>query len=225
MRLPSRIASEQARLAADLGPRGIRVNAISARHVKTTPARGIGDFSKVLDAVAGHSPFWRNTDPAEVADTAVFLVSDLGRRVTSDASIRSMPGSLSWACSPLPYQRPDYFSQDIGHSPTHTASTRAPARSAVEEMAEIGKRLCSVAELADQDIGIQSERGPFIVVIHAAAITAIVSRNSGAVETVRGVRMLPRHCISRSYIQSRVGNVAFVRRGRPIAKTRAELKH
>lgn len=100
-----------------------------------------------------------------------------------------------------------------------------PARSAVEEMAEIGKRLCSVAELADQDIGIQSERGPFIVVIHAAAITAIVSRNSGAVETVRGVRMLPRHCISRSYIQSRVGNVAFVRRGRPIAKTRAELKH
>ncbi len=71
-------------LAADLGPSGIRVNAISAGPVKTTSARGIRDFSKVLDAVAGHSPFRRNTDPAEVADTAVFLASDLGRGITGD---------------------------------------------------------------------------------------------------------------------------------------------
>lgn len=71
-------------LAGDLGPRRIRVNAISAGPVKTASARGVKDFSKVLDAVAGHAPFRRNTDPAEVADAAVFLASDLGRGVTGD---------------------------------------------------------------------------------------------------------------------------------------------
>ncbi len=71
-------------LASDLGPSGIRVNAISAGPVKTASARGIRDFSKVLDAVAGHAPLRRNTDPAEVADCAVFLASDLGRGVTGD---------------------------------------------------------------------------------------------------------------------------------------------
>jgi enoyl-[acyl-carrier protein] reductase I len=71
-------------LASDLGPMGIRVNAISAGPVKTASARGIKDFSKVLDTVAAHSPLRRNTDPAEVADTAVFLGSDLGRGVTGN---------------------------------------------------------------------------------------------------------------------------------------------
>jgi enoyl-[acyl-carrier protein] reductase I len=71
-------------LAADLGSRGIRVNAISAGPIKTTSARGIKDFSKVLDDVAAHAPLRRNTDPAEVADTAVFLASDLGRGVTGN---------------------------------------------------------------------------------------------------------------------------------------------
>jgi enoyl-[acyl-carrier protein] reductase I len=71
-------------LAADLGPSNIRVNAISAGPVKTTSARGIKDFSQVLDGVARKSPLKRNTDPAEVADTAVFLASDLGRGVTGN---------------------------------------------------------------------------------------------------------------------------------------------
>ncbi len=71
-------------LAANLGPNNIRVNAISAGPVKTASARGIKDFSKVLDGVAQHSPLRRNTDPAEVADTAVFLASDLGRGVTGN---------------------------------------------------------------------------------------------------------------------------------------------
>ena len=71
-------------LAADLGPSNIRVNAISAGPVKTTSARGIRDFSKVLDAVAAHAPLRRNCDPAEVADTAVFLASALGRGVTGN---------------------------------------------------------------------------------------------------------------------------------------------
>src|SRR5207302_7036344 len=71
-------------LASDLGPSNIRVNAISAGPVKTASARGIKDFSKVLEGVAAIAPLRRNTDPAEVADTAVFLASDLGRGVTAN---------------------------------------------------------------------------------------------------------------------------------------------
>ncbi|MBX9600180.1 MAG: enoyl-ACP reductase [Bryobacteraceae bacterium] len=71
-------------LSSDLGPQNIRVNAISAGPVKTAAARGIKDFSKVLEGVASHSPLRRNTDPAEVADTAVFLASELGRGVTGN---------------------------------------------------------------------------------------------------------------------------------------------
>jgi enoyl-[acyl-carrier protein] reductase I len=71
-------------LASELGAQGIRVNAISAGPVKTTSARGVRDFSKMLDAVAAKAPLRRNCEPAEVADTAVFLASDLGRGVTGN---------------------------------------------------------------------------------------------------------------------------------------------
>ncbi len=71
-------------LAGELGPRGIRVNAISAGPVKTAAARAIKDFASVLDAVAERAPLRRNTDPAEVADAAVFLASELGRGVTGN---------------------------------------------------------------------------------------------------------------------------------------------
>jgi enoyl-[acyl-carrier protein] reductase I len=71
-------------LASDLGASNIRVNAISAGPIKTASARGIRDFSKVLENVASLAPLRRNTDPAEVADTAVFLASDLGRGVTGN---------------------------------------------------------------------------------------------------------------------------------------------
>lgn len=71
-------------LASDLGPSNIRVNAISAGPVKTASARGIKDFSKVLGGVAAIAPLRRNCDPAEIADTAVFLGSDLGRGVTGN---------------------------------------------------------------------------------------------------------------------------------------------
>jgi len=63
-------------LASELGPSNVRVNAISAGAVKTVSARGIRDFSKMLDGAARMAPLRRNTDPAEVADTAVFLASD-----------------------------------------------------------------------------------------------------------------------------------------------------
>jgi enoyl-[acyl-carrier protein] reductase I len=87
-------------LAADLGPSNIRVNAISAGAVKTTSARGIRDFSKMLEGGAKLAPLRRNTDPAEVADTAVFLASDLGRGVTGniiyvDAGIQIMGFALT----------------------------------------------------------------------------------------------------------------------------------
>ncbi len=71
-------------LSNDLGPKNIRVNAISAGVVKTTSARGIKDLSTMLNAVPDRAPLRRNTDPAEVADTAVFLASDLGRGVTGN---------------------------------------------------------------------------------------------------------------------------------------------
>jgi enoyl-[acyl-carrier protein] reductase I len=70
-------------LASELGAQKIRVNAISAGPVKTASARAIKGFSNILE-VADRTPLRRNTDPAEVADTAVFLASDLGRGVTGN---------------------------------------------------------------------------------------------------------------------------------------------
>jgi len=71
-------------LASELGPRRIRVNAISAGPVKTASARAIKGFTSILDHVAERAPLRRATDPAEVGDTALFLLSDLGRGVTGD---------------------------------------------------------------------------------------------------------------------------------------------
>ncbi len=71
-------------LASDLGPANIRVNAISAGPIKTASARGIKDFTRVFDEVAERAPLRRNADAEEVADTAVFLSSDLGRGVTAN---------------------------------------------------------------------------------------------------------------------------------------------
>jgi enoyl-[acyl-carrier protein] reductase I len=71
-------------LASDLGPQRIRVNAISAGAVKTASARAVKDLSTMMEYAATRSPLRRNTDPAEVADTAVFLASDLGRGVTGN---------------------------------------------------------------------------------------------------------------------------------------------
>jgi enoyl-[acyl-carrier protein] reductase I len=71
-------------LASDLGARKIRVNAISAGPVKTASARAVKDFSTILEKIPAVAPLKRNTDPAEVADAAVFLASDLGRGVTAN---------------------------------------------------------------------------------------------------------------------------------------------
>jgi enoyl-[acyl-carrier protein] reductase I len=71
-------------LAGEMGQKKIRVNAISAGPIKTASARAIKDFSTILDTIQSRAPLRRNTDPAEVADTAVFLASDLGRGVTGN---------------------------------------------------------------------------------------------------------------------------------------------
>lgn len=71
-------------LASELGPANIRVNAISAGPIKTASARAVKGLTNTLDTVASLSPLRKNTDPAEVADTAVFLASGLGRGVTGN---------------------------------------------------------------------------------------------------------------------------------------------
>ncbi|MCU1339246.1 MAG: Enoyl-[acyl-carrier-protein] reductase [Bryobacterales bacterium] len=71
-------------LSSDLGPSNIRVNAISAGAVKTASSRAVAGLSKMLEAIPTRAPLRRNCTPEEVADTAVFLASDLGRGVTGN---------------------------------------------------------------------------------------------------------------------------------------------
>ena len=71
-------------LAVSLGPKNIRVNAISAGPIKTLAARGIGDFSKILDAVTERAPLHRNVDQLEVGGAALFLASDLASGITGE---------------------------------------------------------------------------------------------------------------------------------------------
>lgn len=69
-------------LAADLGPSGIRVNAISAGPIKTLSAMGVADFGSLLSSIAERSPLRRNVTQQEVGHTAVFLLSEAARGIT-----------------------------------------------------------------------------------------------------------------------------------------------
>jgi enoyl-[acyl-carrier protein] reductase I len=71
-------------LAADLGPQNIRVNAISAGPIKTLAASGIGDFRYILKWNEYNAPLRRTVTIEEVGDTAVYLLSDMGRGVTGE---------------------------------------------------------------------------------------------------------------------------------------------
>ena len=71
-------------LAESLGPRGMRVNGISAGPIKTLAASGIKDFGKLLAVVAGASPTRRNVTIEEVGNVAAFLLSDLASGVTAE---------------------------------------------------------------------------------------------------------------------------------------------
>jgi enoyl-[acyl-carrier protein] reductase I len=71
-------------LAADLGPLGVRVNAISAGPIKTLAAAGIPGFRKMLARVAEVAPLRRNVTLEEVGNAAAFLCSDLASGITGD---------------------------------------------------------------------------------------------------------------------------------------------
>jgi enoyl-[acyl-carrier protein] reductase I len=71
-------------LAADLGPKGIRVNAISAGPIKTIAASGVHGISKMLEYHRTQAPLRKNTEQEEVGDAALFLVSRLSRGITGE---------------------------------------------------------------------------------------------------------------------------------------------
>jgi enoyl-[acyl-carrier protein] reductase I len=80
----SALESAMEYIASELGPLGIRANAISAGPVKTISASGVGDFKKMLQLYETFSPMRRNIGEEEVAKAALFLLSDLGSGVTGE---------------------------------------------------------------------------------------------------------------------------------------------
>lgn len=71
-------------LAADLGSKNVRVNAISAGPIKTLAAAGIPGFSTILQIYRDRAPLHRTVETSEVADAAIFLLSDASRAVTAE---------------------------------------------------------------------------------------------------------------------------------------------
>ena len=71
-------------LAADLGPGGTRVNAISAGPIKTLAAAGVSGFRRMLTHVAAATPLRRNVTIEEVGNVAAFLCSDLASGMTGE---------------------------------------------------------------------------------------------------------------------------------------------
>ena len=71
-------------LAADVGPKNVRVNAVSAGPIKTLAAAGISGFSSILNIYKERAPLRRNVDAVEVAEAAAFLLSDAGKGITGE---------------------------------------------------------------------------------------------------------------------------------------------
>jgi len=82
-------------LATSLGPRGVRVNGISAGPIKTLAASGIKGFGRILDVVEKNSPLRRNVTIDDVGNVAAFLMSDLAAGVSSE--ITFVDGGFSHA--------------------------------------------------------------------------------------------------------------------------------
>jgi enoyl-[acyl-carrier protein] reductase I len=87
-------------LAADLGPRGIRVNGISAGPIKTLAAAGIGGFRSILKHVSSVAPIRRNITAEDVGNAAAFLCSDLAAGITGE--ILYVDGGFSTVGMALP---------------------------------------------------------------------------------------------------------------------------
>jgi enoyl-[acyl-carrier protein] reductase I len=71
-------------LASDLGPQNIRVNAVSAGPIKTLAASGISGFSGIMNVYRERAPLRRTVEAAEVAQAALFLLSDGGKAITGE---------------------------------------------------------------------------------------------------------------------------------------------
>jgi enoyl-[acyl-carrier protein] reductase I len=90
-------------LARDLGPRGVRVNLVSAGPLETLAASGIGGFRKLADGWGAQAPLgWDTRDPAPVARAICFLLSDWSRGITGeilhvDGGFHAMGGPLDGA--------------------------------------------------------------------------------------------------------------------------------
>jgi enoyl-[acyl-carrier protein] reductase I len=92
-------------LAADWGPDGLRVNALSAGPIRTLAASGIGDFRKMLSYTEANAPLRRNVSLEDVGKTALWLLSDLGSGVTGevvhvDAGFHAMGTAVSLGADP-----------------------------------------------------------------------------------------------------------------------------
>ena len=74
-------------LAADLGPKNIRVNAVSAGPIKTLSAMGISGFSSILNVYRERAPLRRTVETSEVGEAAAFLLSDAGRGITGEVLV------------------------------------------------------------------------------------------------------------------------------------------
>jgi enoyl-[acyl-carrier protein] reductase I len=86
-------------LAQNLGPKGIRVNGISAGPIKTLAAAGISGFGKILKFVEDNAPLRRNVTTDEVGNVAAFLMSDLAAGITGeityvDAGFNTVVGGM-----------------------------------------------------------------------------------------------------------------------------------
>ncbi|MCU0927821.1 MAG: enoyl-ACP reductase FabI [Burkholderiaceae bacterium] len=92
-------------LAVNLGPRGVRVNGISAGPIKTLAAAGIKGFGKILDIVERNAPLRRNVTIDDVGNVAAFLLSDLAAGVT--AEITYVDAGFSQVMGGAPADTPD----------------------------------------------------------------------------------------------------------------------
>jgi enoyl-[acyl-carrier protein] reductase I len=86
-------------LAAELGPKNIRVNAVSPGPINTAAARGITGFSTMLEAAEKHSPLRRNVESEDAGNAALYLCSPLGRNVTGQVLL--VDGGFSVLAIPL----------------------------------------------------------------------------------------------------------------------------
>jgi enoyl-[acyl-carrier protein] reductase I len=88
-------------LARDLGPRGVRVNLVSAGPVRTVAAAGIPEFGSLVEHWGEGAPLgWDAADPAPVADAVLFLLSDLARGISGeivhvDGGLHAVAGAAS----------------------------------------------------------------------------------------------------------------------------------